>query len=1191
MGKAIKIPMMVQALVIDKPTVSGKTPMASPAPAVSPAPAPATKGSTSSTLSTSPASSSATQVAPAASPAPAGSATTLEAGVHLSWALPDCLMRATVAEATSGNVSAGDTVFQELPDTWLILRFNAPVAGAKRTYRAWVLDAWKGAATPIASFKANTSSAVAGLKLTPLGFMNATGDIVAPPYPTTRPTSLPGCGPEAFSGFYPIARDRFGFCDPLDDNPTGPLSYLVCGWYSQLARDPLYAAGSDTARLDLLERLELEMDGVLLVALDGAKLPAGTLPPSATLPPDHMVVHGMLADVKVAGVGGSLQPTQSPMPDPTAVDFTLGDSASDAFSGLIAELDERRWILRIIQSKGYRGLQTVDAVGRIQADLHAQGFTARTGLNLKEARQALAEDPAWKPALDYLTSTDKTVYTATAAQMDKVVMEKSTTTSTGKQSSTTAPAESGKTSGSTTTTTTTATTYKSVLTNPSTLKGMGAGGQPVGERTRYFAANAPILMFSNAGRSYRYGHDGRMHPEGLLSCRIQGSNVVKVDIQTKVNGQNYAATITGVDLVMPGPELGTLDGAVQELILEAPLLDPTSAPQVRGIILAARPTTDTTLINGLELAWKVETTFWWLSALPNVNPAEVAGYSKITGNLPSPLAISPWSDPWGTFYVDYAGRFAPTVGPLDQSWTLQAVEHVSNATLNGKGNTSTLSTAVNFSGRVLVSDGAPRALAASLRRLTNDPDLKNALGTTVDELNAQADQLDSLNVVSCELTALDPALKAAGQAVRAGALALDSVTLVDAFGRNVVLDPNRLKVPADAVQQVSFGSSGKGSTATNARGIVMPPRLLRSSRLDMRFLNAKVDNKQATTTEGPVCGWLVPDFIDGSLEVFDETGLSLGQLRLDTQNAVGFYWDPAPGTEAFSAERMSPTIANANLKRVVQTLLDAGQKVRGSQTSVLTGLLALLDAVRGTVDRKGDGDEFLALLLGTPIAVVRAKLSLEAEPTAEELVRAAVIGRGGSNVSMPAAPAAPAWPGGLKTRLGVLDQLDDGLLGYFLDDDGNVQTPVSGDAVIASPGLGVNQAVSSLPGVKAGAMLETAPGVTRNVTLLMTPGAGVHVTAGLLPQKRLDLTREWVKAGLERLAPTFSFGPLLVDPLQLRLPVPGAERFEWEWVSRTRLPSGVDGWQEANVTRADDSAVLPSAPVLVQDGWLKLTRG
>ena len=121
-------------------------------------------------------------------------------------------------------------------------------------------------------------------------------------------------------------------------------------------------------------------------------------------------------------------------------------------------------------------------------------------------------------------------------------------------------------------------------------------------------------------------------------------------------------------------------------------------------------------------------------------------------------------------------------------------------------------------------------------------------------------------------------------------------------------------------------------------------------------------------------------------------------------------------------------------------------------------------------------------------------------------------------------------------------------------------------------------------------MVEVAPGQAKNLILLMTPGAGVHVTVGALPQKKLDLTREWQKVGLERLAPTFAFGPLLVDPAQLRLPVPGQERFEWEWVSRSRLPSGVDGWTEAEVQRSDGSAILPSAPVVVQEGWLKLLR-
>lgn len=367
----------------------------------------------------------------------------------------------------------------------------------------------------------------------------------------------------------------------------------------------------------------------------------------------------------------------------------------------------------------------------------------------------------------------------------------------------------------------------------------------------------------------------------------------------------------------------------------------------------------------------------------------------------------------------------------------------------------------------------------------------------------------------------------------------------------------------------------------------MPPRLLRPTRLDLRFLQAGTDAKEATPTAGPVCGYLVPDYLDQALEVFDATGKSLGQLR---GNGSGFEWEPAPGIEAHSASRMVASIANPHLKRVVQGLLDAGladlarQRTPGSAPSPLTAVLALFDAVRGTVDRKGDTEEFMALLMGAPIAVVRAKIGLEPEPTAEELVREAVP------QAAPPPPRSLPFPGEVRVRLGVLEQLDDGLLGYMLDDAPGIQTSLSGTIHLTSPGLGVDADLSALPGIQSNALIPLAPTQTKMLTLLMVPGAGVHATAGLLPQKRVTLTRDWLKVGLEKLAPTFSFGPLLVDPAQLRLPVPGAERFEWQWVNRTRQASGTDGWSSLEVKDQGGQAILPASPVLVQDGWLKVVR-
>jgi hypothetical protein len=172
----------------------------------------------------------------------------LEPGIHVHWALPDALTSARflndIPDPTNPD-STNPLIFPGVPDLWLVVRFNplpSPVpAGAKRTWQGWVvdsrattftaLDKWQPPAVPNGS----TVHTVAGL-LAPaagLGYpgwglfdakANASFDVAA-------------------AAYYPAARYRFGFHDPLQGLPSqGKVTYTVVGWYSNLDQDPLYNA-------------------------------------------------------------------------------------------------------------------------------------------------------------------------------------------------------------------------------------------------------------------------------------------------------------------------------------------------------------------------------------------------------------------------------------------------------------------------------------------------------------------------------------------------------------------------------------------------------------------------------------------------------------------------------------------------------------------------------------------------------------------------------------------------------------------------------------------------------------------------------------------------------------------------------------------------------------------------------------
>src|ERR1700753_4001818 len=65
---------------------------------------------------------------------------TLEAGIHVHWALPDALTAATVLHGQGNKALALPAV----PYLCLVVRFNAgvssPTPTARRTWSAWVVD-------------------------------------------------------------------------------------------------------------------------------------------------------------------------------------------------------------------------------------------------------------------------------------------------------------------------------------------------------------------------------------------------------------------------------------------------------------------------------------------------------------------------------------------------------------------------------------------------------------------------------------------------------------------------------------------------------------------------------------------------------------------------------------------------------------------------------------------------------------------------------------------------------------------------------------------------------------------------------------------------------------------------------------------------------------------------------------------
>jgi hypothetical protein len=180
-------------------------------------------------------------------PEPFAKGETRPAGVHLHWAMPDALLRGRLdAGAATG---ANRLCLPALPDRWVVLRLVLPRGARDALVSGWVIEADRAVAVPLGNWCEGGS---ASQSATPAGLMLGREQL----------TGAAGGG-IAWAAVYDAVLNRFAFHDPLADlgalAPNGVdedcASYVVAGWWSDPALDPLDVARSNDSLHELLERL------------------------------------------------------------------------------------------------------------------------------------------------------------------------------------------------------------------------------------------------------------------------------------------------------------------------------------------------------------------------------------------------------------------------------------------------------------------------------------------------------------------------------------------------------------------------------------------------------------------------------------------------------------------------------------------------------------------------------------------------------------------------------------------------------------------------------------------------------------------------------------------------------------------------------------------------------------------------
>jgi hypothetical protein len=253
----------------------------------------------------------------------------LEKGVHLHWALPTALTRASY-RAEAGNSAS---TFPPLPDRWLITR-GREIDGNPTVEKQWVVESnylWPDdepgkVAYPVWTEPNNSGGARRPFhhmgRVLPLKqWLERDRDKDAYLQP---PITAVGYGEPSFAAFYPNCHSVFGFYDDQITAaiPVG-LYYQVIGWYDDPQNDYLQIAMRE-ARANRREG-ETSKDLMERVLKDQFRWTVGDNPPADAL----MVCHARL----------SFRPEGDPLwaPKLEKPNVTFGGSVTEALSAYLAE--------------------------------------------------------------------------------------------------------------------------------------------------------------------------------------------------------------------------------------------------------------------------------------------------------------------------------------------------------------------------------------------------------------------------------------------------------------------------------------------------------------------------------------------------------------------------------------------------------------------------------------------------------------------------------------------------------------------------------------------------------------------------------------------------------------------------------------------------------------------------------------
>jgi hypothetical protein len=423
--------------------------------------------------------------------------------------------------------------------------------------------------------------------------------------------------------------------------------------------------------------------------------------------------------------------------------------------------------------------------------------------------------------------------------------------------------------------------------------------------------------------------------------------------------------------------------------------------------------------------------------------------------------------------------------------------------------------------------------------------------------------------------------------IRGGFMRLKRICLVDAFGRfQEIKDP---KV-AYSTTMLAPTKPPSGTLSRQDRyKAVVSPRITQPARLSFRFLSASNPDIEMQTSmiNSPICGWIIPNFLDSSLMLYGEDGFLLGSLQI-SRDPEGIVFRPTPGSNQEAT--LEETISNFEFRNFATSILN---KDIAYLQSFLRQIDLATDFAEPSNFRETNG---IAMLVGRPLALVQAnlKLQLEGLPAINqdwESFKKSVSGPQESPYKYENRNQKKLTEVQFPVLLGDKSDFEDGLIGFFQSKSKSKSKSkveaVSYEQFYMSKGEDVKH-----KDIIYDTTLELTPDtepVPTRITMLIDPRSKIHAKTGILPMKTIRLPKDQYEDKLNNMSAFFLAAPIIVNPDEIKVPIFQEDNFAWSFVTKNHQNEGSEWTTHSNVVLENQYADFEDQLKLVE-GWLKLER-